>query len=53
MNLHSISKGVLVFLLGLVLVYIGSALTKSAECGIAVALVYLAAVNVANSAGQQ
>lgn len=53
MNLLSISRGVLVFLLGLVLVFIGITLTRSVEITIAVALVYLAAINVANSAGRQ
>jgi|GEM_PF-5983070 len=49
MNLYSIFKATIVFLIGLVIVYLGLAVTKSAECGIAVALVYLAAVNVANN----
>lgn len=49
MNLYSIFKSIIVFLIGLVIVYIGLALTQSAECGIAVALVYLAAINAANN----
>jgi len=49
MNLISLLKGFVVLLIGIVIVLFSASLMRSAEFGIAVALVYLAAINVANN----
>jgi len=45
--------GLIIFIIGLVLVYLGLLLTQSPECGIAVAIVYLAAIISIQGHGKQ